>query len=212
MTAHKTIKIMAFGSIGRFSPHFCGDDYRAGAFPFIGTGDERQQAAVHAGYGFGFVERLREELLLKRQEIRIVRKFGAVKGELLDIGFQHSRNAVLPQPTAGLQEDFGMLGSEGFIRHLLEHSEHSPVAHVVPVGHKVPAFRGTVPLKENASGSTMLALVGAPQIVFRFIGAALQNRVIHTGAGDGNPALDIRVFFLQGGEVYKGGCLFFPSR
>ena len=48
MTAHKTIKIMAFGSIGRFSPHFCGDDYRAGAFPLIGTGDERQQAAVLA--------------------------------------------------------------------------------------------------------------------------------------------------------------------
>ena len=212
MTAHKTIKIMAFGSIGRFSPHFCGDDYRAGAFPLIGTGDERQQAAVRAGYGFGFVKRLCEEILLKRQEIRIVRKFGAVKGELLDIGFQHSRNAVFPQPTAGLQEDFGMLGSEGFIRHLLEHGEHGPVAHVVPVDHKVPAFRGTVPLKENASGSTMLALVGAPQIVFRFIGAALQNRVIHTGAGDGNPALNIRVFGLQGGEVYKGGCLFFPSR
>ena len=176
MTAHKTIKIMAFGSIGRFSPHFCGDDYRAGAFPLIGTGDERQQAAVRAGYGFGFAERLCEELLLKRQEIRIVRKFGAVKGKLL------------------------------------EHSEHGPIAHVVPVDHKVPAFRGTVPLKKDASGSTMLALVGAPQIVFRFIGAALQNRVIHTGAGDGNPALNIRVFGLQGGEVYKGGCLFFPSR
>ena len=80
MTAHKTIKIMAFGSIGRFSPHFRGDNYRAGAFPLIGTGDERQQAAVRAGYGFGFAERLCEELLLKRQEIRIVRKFGAVKG------------------------------------------------------------------------------------------------------------------------------------
>ena len=108
-----------------------------------------------------------------------------------------------------------MLGSESFVRHLLEHSEHGPIAHVVPVDHKVPAFRGTVPLKENASGSTMLALVGAPQIVFRFIGAALQNRVIHTGAGDGNPALNIRVF---GREVYNGfrllflAGLFIPSR
>ena len=126
MTAHKTIKIMAFGSIGRFSPHFCGDDYRAGAFPLIGTGDERQQAMVRAGDGFGFVERLCEEFLLKRQEIPIVRKFGAVKGELLNIGFQHSRNAVFPQPIAGLQEDFGMLFSEGFIRHFLEPANMVP--------------------------------------------------------------------------------------
>ena len=115
MTAHKQIKIMAFGSIGRFSPHFCGDDYRAGALPFIGTGDKCQQAAVCAGDGFGFVERLCEEFLLKRQEIRIVRKFGAVKPELLDIGFQHSRHLVFPQPIAGLQQDLGMLFSEGFI-------------------------------------------------------------------------------------------------
>ena len=214
MTAHKTIKIMAFGSIGRFSPHFCGDDYRAGVLPFIGTGDERQQAAVCAGDGFWLIYRLGKELFLKRQEIRIVRKSGAVKRELLDIGFQHSRNPVFPQPTAGLQEDLGMPFSEGFVRHFLEHGEHGPVVHVVPVGYKVFAFRGAVPLEENAPGSAMLALVGAPQIMFGIVGAALQNRVVHTGAGNGNPALDIRVFGLQGGEVHEGFRfrLFFPSR
>ena len=210
MTAHKQIKIIAFGSIDYFSPHFCGDDYRAGAFPFIGTGDKRQQAAVRAGDGFGVVKRLREEFFLKRQEIRIVRKSGAVKGELLDIGFQHSRNVVFPQSIAGLQEDLGMLLSEGFVRHLLEHGEHGPVVHVVPVNYKVSAFRGTIPLKKDASGSAVFALVGAPQIVFRFIGAALQNRVIHTGAGNGNPAFDVWVFSLQGGEVYN--CLLYTSR
>ena len=60
----------------------------------------------------------------------------------------------------------------------------------------------------------MFAFVGTPQIVFRIVSAALQNRVIHAGAGDGNPALDIRVFGLQGGEGHKEFRfrLFFPSR
>lgn len=82
----------------------------------------------------------------------------------------------------------------------------------MPVDYKVFAFRGTVPLKKDASGSAVFALVGAPQIVFGIVSAALQNRVIHAGAGDENPALNIRVFGLQGGEIYKGGSLFFPSR
>ncbi len=43
---------MAFGSIGSSSPHFHGDDYRAGAIPLIGTGNKGQQAVVLAGGWF----------------------------------------------------------------------------------------------------------------------------------------------------------------
>ena len=144
----------------------------------------------------------------------MIRKFSAVKRELCDIGFQHSRNLVFPQSIAGLQQDFGVFFAEGFISHLLKNSEHGPVIHVVPVDHGILALCGTIPLKKDASGSAPFYLVGTPQIVFGIVSAALQNRVIHTGAGNRNPAFDVRVFSLQSGKVHKGFRfrLFFPSR
>ena len=45
-----------------------------------------------------------------------------------------------------------MFFPERCIGHLLKHSEHGPVVHVVSIDHGVPAFRGAVPLKENAAG------------------------------------------------------------
>ena len=111
-----------------------------------------------------------------------------------------------------------MFFPERCIGHLLKHSEHGPIVHVVSVDHGVPAFRGAVPLKENAAGCAPFPFIGAPQVVFGVLGAALQNRVVHAGSGDGDPPLDIRVFRLQGREVYNGfrllflAGLFIPSR
>ena len=111
-----------------------------------------------------------------------------------------------------------MFCPECCIGHLLKHSEHGPVVHVVSVDHGVPAFRGAVPLKENAAGCAPFPFIGAPQVVFGGLGAALQNRVVHAGSGDSDPPLDIRVFCLQGREVYNGfrllflAGLFIPSR
>ena len=69
MTAHRTMTIIAFGSIGSFSPHLYGDDYRAGVLPFIRTGDERQQAVACAGDKcWVVIQRLCKQLLLKGQE------------------------------------------------------------------------------------------------------------------------------------------------
>lgn len=44
----------------------------------------------------------------------MIRKFSAVKPELCDIGFQHSRNLIFPQSIAGLQQDFGVFVAEGY--------------------------------------------------------------------------------------------------
>ena len=83
--------IIAFGSIGSFSPHLYGDNHRAGVIPFIGTGNKGQQAVVCAGNKCRVViQRLCKQFLLKGQEIPIVSEYGAVKGELGDIRFQHS--------------------------------------------------------------------------------------------------------------------------
>ena len=100
-----------------------------------------------------------------------------------------------------------MFFPECCIGHLLKHSEHGPIVHVVSVDHGVPAFRGAVPLKENAAGCAPFPFIGAPQVVFGVLGAALQNRVVHTGSGYGDPPLDIRVFRLQG----PGGLQWLPA-
>lgn len=89
-----------------------------------------------------------QRALSERQKIRMIRKFSAVKPELCDIGFQHSRNLIFPQSIAGLQQDFGVFVAEGFISHLLKNSEHGSVIHVVPVDHGILTLCGTIPLKK----------------------------------------------------------------
>ena len=113
----------------------------------------------------------------------MIRKFSAVKRELCDIGFQHSRNLVFPQSIAGLQQDFGVFFAEGFISHLLKNSEHGPVIHVVPVDHGILALCGTIPLKKEASGSAPFSLVGTPQIAL--VGFFVDFAVSYTGKSSG---------------------------
>ena len=80
--------------------------------------------------------------------------------DVKQLGFSNDEIARLCNEGILTRIKHGMFFPERCIGHLLKHSEHGPVVHVVSVDHGVPAFRGAVPLKENAAGCAPFPFIG----------------------------------------------------
>ena len=100
------------------------------------------------------------------------------------------------RPLCRLQDSDGMRLPELRIRHFFKNSEHGSIIHIVTEHYQIPAVRHAVILEEQAAGHPPLHVVVSPEILFRVFGTALQYRIIHNCAGNGEPSFHIRVLCL----------------
>lgn len=171
--------------------------YDAGILPIVGAGNESEQAVI-------FIRRIPaalQQLIRKGQKVLIAGKFHPGERGLIDVGFDCGNDFKVPGALRSFQRERRVLLQKARIHHFFQHAEHRPVIHVVAINHQIAALGCAVRLKEQASCHAPLLTIIAAQVVFRVLRTALQHRIIHHSARNGEPGFDVGILLLQARKI-----------